>query len=132
MSKSEGTSYLLADIIAKGIHPLTLRYFFLQAHYRSKQNFTWEALEASDVAYNKLKRQIEILRQSSISVVIKPVQLDAIKMQIQAKFLKAINNDFNFAQALALVWTLIKDKELSSRAKLHLINDFNKVLGLEL
>ena len=132
MSKSEGTSYLLSDIMAKGIHPLTLRYFFLQAHYRSKQNFTWEALEASDVAYNKLKRQIEILRQSPVSLVIKPADVDTNAMQIQEKFLKAINNDFNFAQALAMVWTLIKDKELSSEAKLHLIDDFNTVFGLEL
>ena len=40
MSKSEGTSILLADVEKRGFHPLDLRYFFLQAHYRSKQNFT--------------------------------------------------------------------------------------------
>ena len=40
MSKSEGTSYLVSDIEEKGFSPLDLRYFFLQAHYRSKQNFT--------------------------------------------------------------------------------------------
>jgi cysteinyl-tRNA synthetase len=40
MSKSEGTSYSLAEVEERGFSPLDLRYFFLQAHYRSKQNFT--------------------------------------------------------------------------------------------
>ncbi|HID91829.1 MAG TPA: hypothetical protein EYG89_04305 [Bacteroidia bacterium] len=40
MSKSDGTSYSLSDVEEKGFSALDLRYFFLQAHYRSKQNFT--------------------------------------------------------------------------------------------
>ena len=47
MSKSEGTGFSLKEVKEKGFDPLSLRYFFLQAHYRSKQNFTWEALDAA-------------------------------------------------------------------------------------
>ncbi len=136
MSKSEGTSYLLSDIISKSIDPLALRYFFLQAHYRSKQNFTWEALDASATAYKKLKRQVDILSASDMD----PLHLEK-KLEIevnpkfisyQSKFLSSINNDFNFSQALAIIWTLLKDNDLSSIQKLELIHEFNKVLGLEL
>ncbi|PLX21133.1 cysteine--tRNA ligase, partial [Candidatus Parcubacteria bacterium] len=55
MSKSEGTSYSLSEIKEKGYKPLALRYFFLQANYRSKQNFTWDALSASTKGYDRLR-----------------------------------------------------------------------------
>ena len=48
------------------------------------------------------------------------------------KFLKAINKDFNIAMALGIMWSMIKDKEVTNAEKLELINDFNKVFGLEL
>src|SRR5690606_26497325 len=66
MSKSEGTSYLLSDILEKGYSALDLRYFFLQAHYRSKQNFTWEALSASKNALQSIYSRIVELRNQSL------------------------------------------------------------------
>src|ERR1700683_357642 len=53
MAKSKGNSYTLKDIIDRGFHPLALRLLYLQAHYRSEINFTWESLEA---AQNRLQR----------------------------------------------------------------------------
>ena len=47
MSKSLGNLVTLDEIREKGYDPLDLRYLFLQAHYRSKQNFTWEALRGA-------------------------------------------------------------------------------------
>src|SRR5690606_11294701 len=55
MAKSEGTGYSLSEVIEKGFDPLSLRYFFLNAHYRSKQDFTWESLEASEKALSSLR-----------------------------------------------------------------------------
>ena len=46
MSKSLGNLYTLDDLEKKGIHPLAYRYFVLQAHYRSKLNFTFEGLQS--------------------------------------------------------------------------------------
>lgn len=121
MSKSEGTSYALADIKEKGYDPLALRYFFLQAHYRSKQNFTWKALDASQTALYNLRDKI--------------LQLGSEKGEIMQnyknKFIQAIEDDFNIPQALALVWDILKS-ESSSYDKLATILDFDKVLGLNL
>jgi cysteinyl-tRNA synthetase len=47
MAKSKGNSYTLKDVTDRGIHPLALRLLYLQAHYRSELNFTWESLEAA-------------------------------------------------------------------------------------
>ncbi len=47
MAKSKGNSYTLKDITDRGFHPLALRLLYLQAHYRTEINFTWESLEAA-------------------------------------------------------------------------------------
>ena len=129
MSKSEGTSYLLKDIIDKGYNPLVLRYFFAQAHYRSKQNMTWESLEASNVAYNKLKNNIQKLKENILNNNEDTLNEEKIN-KYKNDFLKNINNDFNIPAGLAVIWTLLKDKELNSQSKLYLIEDFDRVLGI--
>ena len=70
MAKSQGTGFTLSQIKEKpacrqagDFDALDLRYFFLQAHYRSKQNFTWEALGAAREGYKRLKDQIFSLKK---------------------------------------------------------------------
>jgi cysteinyl-tRNA synthetase len=121
MSKSEGTSYILADIKEKGFNPLALRYFFLQAHYRSKQNFTWESLEAAQTGYNRLINNI-----SSLGTVV-----GEINTEFKQKFTEAISDDFSTPQALAIVHELLKS-DIPNEDKLATILDFDKVLGLDI
>lgn len=45
MSKSKGNFYTLSDIVEKGFDAMDLRLLYLQSHYRSQMNFTWESLE---------------------------------------------------------------------------------------
>lgn len=47
MSKSIGNVYLIKDVLAKGFSPLDFRYLALSAHYRTRFNFTWDALTAA-------------------------------------------------------------------------------------
>lgn len=121
MAKSEGTSYLMKDIVAKGFDPLTLRYFFLQAHYRSKQNFTWEALEAADKAVKKLKLAISELPSGGIP-----------DTKYVEKFNNFIHDDFNVTGALSIVWEILKDASVAPTHKKATIIDFDRVLGLAL
>ena len=48
------------------------------------------------------------------------------------KFSDAVNNDLNTAMGLSVLFDLIKDKDVSNATKLKLIEDFDKVLGLDL
>lgn len=121
MAKSEGTSYLMSDIIDQGFDPLALRYFFLQAHYRSKQNFTWDALTASQTALRKLKNTIQAFPDSG-----------TISESYQTLFKEMINDDLNTAGALASVWELLKNPDVSDADKKATILDFDRVLGLDL
>jgi cysteinyl-tRNA synthetase len=123
MSKSEGTAYVLDDIIEKGYDPIVLRYLFLNAHYRSKQNFTWESLDGASQAYKRLKKQIsqyqDVEGEGEIAELYKQ------------RFIQALENDFNIPEALALLWELLKS-EKKDADKLATIKDFDRVLGLNL
>jgi len=121
MSKSEGTAYSLEEIKKKGFDPLALRYFFMQAHYRSKQNFTWDALLGAQTALNNLRS--EVLNFSPTKGV--------INAGFKDKFIAAIEDDFNLPQALAISWEMLKC-DLPDSDKKATILDFDKVLGLDL
>ncbi len=121
MSKSQGTGYALSEIKEKGFEPLTLRYFFLQSHYRSKQNFTWEALTAAQSGYQSLKEQVSELGSKK----------GKVNLDFKNKFLDKINDDFNVPSGVAVVYEVLKSK-LSSNDKLATIIDFDQVLGLQL
>lgn len=122
MAKSEGTGFSLAEVQEKGFSPLSLRYFFLQAHYRSKQNFTWEALEAAQNGLKNLYSDIKRLGTDS----------GEINEKFKNKFIEAISDDFNIPQALAVVQELLKSSLATDSSKLATILYFDKVLGLKI
>ena len=125
MAKSEGTGFTLDEIIAKGFSPEDLRYFFLQAHYRSKQNFTWEALGASANGLKKINEKIMTLNKKADI----PNLLDTECLTFIESFRGAVADDFNSPQALAVLQDVLK-LDLNDSDKLTIILDFDKVLGL--
>ena len=120
MSKSIGNIYTLDQLEEKGFSALDYRYFLLQAHYRSKQNFTWEALEGAKTARKKLMAS---LSETTLGGQV----LDTYNQ----KFKEALEADFNLPKALAVVWEVVNSKE-SPEDKLATILKFDEVLGLEL
>ena len=122
MGKSLGNAYTLNEIKERGFDPLAMRYFYLTGHYRKQQNFSWEALEAADKAWRKLKRVFERGQEMK-----KPKDLN-----YQSKFKEAIEDDLNTPEALAVVWEMMKDEKLSEAEKRWLLKDFDRVLGLRL
>lgn len=124
MGKSEGNAYVLSDLVEKKFDPLALRYLFLQSHYRSKQNFTWESFGAAANAYKKLKANTaEYKKEGEASS-----ELDA---EYKRRFVEALDDDFNVPYALGVLWEVVRST-LSSEKKLALVQDFDKVLGLNL
>jgi len=121
MAKSEGTGFSLEEVKAKGFKPMALRYFFLQAHYRSKQNFTWEALTAAQNGLERIYAQVLELGKKRCKV----------NQGFKNKLSAAISDDFNSPQALAILQEVLKSN-LSKADKLATVLDFDKVLGLNL
>jgi len=118
MSKSEGTSYVLQDILDKDFSALDLRYFFLQAHYRSKQNFTWDALEASKQARHSLSSKIASYEDGG-----------DINTEFKKLFQNAIESDFAIPEALSVLFAMLSSN-ISDTDKRATALDFDLVLGL--
>lgn len=107
MAKSKKNFFTLRDIEEKGFTGLDLRYTFLQSHYKTQSNFTWESLESSHTALQKLKNSIDNQTEQVVNK--------------DSDFTQAINNDLNTAKALASAYS-DKDNLLS----------YDAVLGLKL
>lgn len=126
MAKSSKTGFTLQELIDKGFDPLALRYFFLNAHYRSKQNFTWEALKGAEESLNKLRQAVVELKSG-----VKTASTSANGDDFAKRFSDFINSDFQIPQALALTWEVVKSS-LSAPEKLKLLLDFDRIFRLKL
>ena len=134
MSKSLGNVYSLDDLIERGFSPMDYRYFLLQAHYRSKQNFTWEALKAAKVGRERLVEQLRGIKKEAGDRSQESGEQSehrTLNTEHFNKFKEALEADFNIPAALAVVWEVLKF-DLSSEEKLELVLDFDRVLGLDL
>ncbi|MEX1001055.1 MAG: cysteine--tRNA ligase [Crocinitomicaceae bacterium] len=97
MSKSTGNTILPGelfsgdnDIMDKAYHPMVVRFFMMQAHYRSILDFSSEALSAAEKGFNRLMTAIEDIKTLQTS---KESSKDISEM-IQG-FYQAMNDDFN-------------------------------------
>ncbi|MDO8488201.1 MAG: cysteine--tRNA ligase [bacterium] len=131
MSKSLGNVYRVTDVMDKGFSSLALRYFFLTAHYKTPQNFTWSAVAAAQSAYDKV---VSFVRGAQTSAVTR-ISLSKEKLkkidEYRDRFWTVLNNDMNVPQGLAVMWEMLKSN-IPDRDKLDLLLDFDQVLGLDL
>lgn len=116
MSKSLGNHTTLKTVIERGFSPLAFRYFVLGAHYRSKLNFTWEALLGAQNALRKLSDHIG-------------EELGTVNKEYQTRFLETVENDLDTPRALALAWEVAKDPSLLPADKTATLLDFDRVFG---
>jgi len=128
MAKSLKNIFTLDDLIKRGFHPLAFRYFCLGAHYRSKLNFTFEALKASQNALENLYQKISDFKTKKIVSNSKP----KILKDYQRKFLDFVGDDLNIPKALALAWKVVRENRIDERQKYLLLLDFDKIFGLDL
>lgn len=125
MSKSLGNIYTIDDIIKKQYDPISLRYLFLQTHYRQLANFTWDSLSSAQESLEKLRKIVLELRSS------KETSKHDVSETFSQRFSNSVSDDLQIPQALAVMWEMLKSN-LSAKKKLELIIDFDKVFGLKL
>ena len=122
MSKSLGNLYTLDDLISRNYDPLAFRYLCLEAHYRSKMNFTFDALDGAQNALNKLRETVRAWDA--------PSDFCGAGGHLLS-FKDAINNDLNTSEALAVVHDLVLHN-IPSSGKSAAILQMDRVLGLRL
>jgi cysteinyl-tRNA synthetase len=131
MSKSLGNFYTVQDVMDKGFDSMSLRYLYLQTHYRQEMNFTWESLEAAQTAYKKLINVIaNAVKQSGEEVASSLAERDPRNDAVD-KFMDALNDDLNTAKGLAIMWEVV-NSSLSASEKVTALSVMDNVLGLNL
>ena len=124
MSKSKGDSKDLNSLIQKGYDPMVYRYYCLGSHYRKTLVYSLDAMEASSHAYNKLKRKINFIK-NNVSGELQDGS------SYQKRFRESFENDMNTSMMLTVLYDVIKS-DLNNKTKVYLIEDFDKVLSLNL
>lgn len=128
MSKSAQNAYLISDLKDRNIDPMAFRYLCMTARYRTRLNFTFTSLKASERALNRLKRLYVHWSEES-SKITPSEQSDMLEWE--NKFISKIDDDLNLPEAVSIIWA-IADSSMSNSLKHKLVNRFDGILGLDL
>jgi cysteinyl-tRNA synthetase len=124
VSKSKGGLYTISELEELGYNALDFRYLSLMTHYRKPLNFSLENLDATRNALHRFRRKVEETRKQ------KHKGNDFTK-EGAMKFLEAINDDLNMSNALNVACKVLDDFDFEPRKKVKLLEEFDKVLGLD-
>ncbi len=124
MSKSKGGFLTVSKLCEDGYDPIVYRMFCLQSHYRKPLVFKEEILNQVADTYKKLKKRIAALStEGDID--------EALLKEWHDKFASEVGNDVNTSMGITLVYDVLKS-DLSDAAKRAVIEDFDRVLSLDL
>lgn len=133
MGKSLGNAMTLEQffagdhpLLAQAYSPMTVRFFILQAHYRSTLDFSNEALQASQKGFEKLSAALDSLS------IIKPGQKSDFDVNaFELRCFAALDNDFNTPVLIAELFDAVKHINLVKDEKESLTqDDVNKLTKL--
>jgi len=126
MSKSSGEFLTVSLLESKGYDPLVYRFFCLNSHYRKSLVFSYENLDNSAVAFNKIIAKIATFVKDDKG------EIDKAKYdELYNSFKDALDNDLNTSLAITALYDVLK-ADANGKTKVALINEFDKVLSLDL
>ena len=110
MGKSLGNAISLEQffsgehaLLEKGYHPMTIRFFMLQAHYRSPLDFSNAALQAAEKGLDRLFEGMDTLNR------IPPSEKSSVDLEkLEKSFFEAMDDDFNSPIAISHLFEGIK------------------------
>lgn len=132
MSKSLNNFYTIDDLLKKDYEPMAFRLLLLSAHYRSAMNFTWETLEGSQVAWERLMDKIQTLLQEKGDSSEPTPEQQAKEDDFRKRFFSHLENDLHTPEALAVLWEMIGSNQVTSAQKYRMLLGFDEVFGLGL
>ncbi|HQC60658.1 MAG TPA: cysteine--tRNA ligase [Bacteroidales bacterium] len=126
MSKSLN-NFITLEQLFNGTHPalenafspMVVRFFILQAHYRSPLDFSNEALKAAESGLDRLSKAFNKIDKLPLDAE----SPDSILLDIKNKILNALNDDLNTPIAIANLFEAVKIINLASEQKINLNNN---------
>jgi cysteinyl-tRNA synthetase len=117
MSKSDGNFFAMGDVLEK-FSAETIRFFLLNAHFRSQIDYGDDRLKEAEAAYERLRRgaiRLAELRSSGAEpvpagMISEPGEvLGKAVREHRRRFFAAMDDDFNSAGAIGALFGLVKD-----------------------
>lgn len=121
MAKSGENFITLQTVIDKGYDPLMYKYFCFTAHYRTPLTFSWEALDAAKNAFSRLKEKVIEIKND--------MESKSKDNSYVSDFLNAVNDDLDMPKAVAILWEVLKDKELGNKEKYDILLEMDEIFG---
>ena len=125
MSKSNGAILTVSLLEEQGYDPLAFRFMCLNSHYRKQLVFSYEALKQAQTTLNKLRNRVTNINSDGELE-------DELYNNYNQKFLEELSNDLNTANALTVLYELLKDEKVNGTTKLKLIEKYDEILSLNL
>ncbi|MCJ7563370.1 MAG: cysteine--tRNA ligase [Candidatus Aminicenantes bacterium] len=108
MSKSKGNYFTLRDLVQKRqVKPMALRFLLLSTHYRKVLNFTFEALEQAEAAWQRIKDFLYELEHHAFPSG-KNSDSQKLLEETNDRFVEGLSDDLNISVALTALFELIK------------------------
>ena len=127
MSKSKGAILTVTTLKEKGYDPLSFRFMCLNSHYRKQLVFSYEALDQAENTLKKLRKKVNSIKNEG------DIDKDKDKFNLyKEKFIAEISNDLNMANALTILYDLLKDDSVNGSTKIALIKSYDEVFSLDL
>lgn len=110
MSKSLGNFFTIRDVMKK-FTPEVIRYFIVSSHYRSPVNFSDVALKEAKQALSRFYNTLKVVEASEAAYQAwQAADAEAVKAHaFTARFNAAMSDDFNTAEALAVLFEIARD-----------------------
>jgi len=125
MSKSNGAILTVSVLEEQGYNPLAFRFMVLNSHYRKQLLFTYDNLNQAEQTLKKLKSKIASIKDEGDLD-------DGSFKEYNNRFIEAISDDLNTANAISVLYELLKDEQVNGHTKLDLVNKYDKVFALNL
>jgi len=108
MAKSLGNYFTLRDLIGRGYGPEAIRYLLASVPYRKSLNFTFDGLQAAQMAIERLRRFK--LRLDTDKLPEGSNDAAAVRTRVaEQAFVASLDDDLNTAEALAAVFEYARD-----------------------
>ncbi len=122
-------------LLTQAYTPMSIRFFILQAHYRSTLDFSNDAIQASEKGLKKLLMALATLEKIPVAASTQP-ELGSYIETLREKCFDAMNDDFNSPIVISLLFesvryiNALKENKISIRKadKEKLISDFENIL----
>ncbi|EGT3708311.1 cysteine--tRNA ligase [Clostridioides difficile] len=140
MSKSKGNFFTVRDI-SKLYDLEIVRFFMLSAHYRNPVNFSDEMLNQAKAGLERLyntKEKLEFTLSNLVESPLTEKEVELVKEldDFRQKFIDAMDDDVNTADAVSVIFELAKlinsnvDENSSLEFAKKCLDEFNELTGV--